>query len=77
MLAFPIYDEIDDNDAIPLEFDCYNNDDILEYMGACSELANLNEKNKEENEISGLNGSLVLLQKDDELVEVEVALPTP
>lgn len=47
-------------------------------------MPNSNEEDEEVNEISSSKGSLVLLQKDDELVysieklvEVEVALPTP
>lgn len=57
------------DDAILIQF---GNDDILEHMGAYSKLPNSNEKDEEENEISRLNGSLVLLQKDDKVVEVEV-----
>ena len=65
MFSSPIYDDIDDelwyNDVVPMDFDGYNNDDILKYMGVCSELANSNKDNDEANEISRLNRSLVLL----------------
>jgi len=75
MFSSSVYDDIHDelwyNDVIPMEFDRYNNDDILEYMKACSESDNSNKDNEEVIDILGLNRSLVLLQKDDELVEVE------